>query len=154
MNAAAAQEGARLAACYRAIGRERMAGLPICNPALAVAAIGFRALSGEAFGVLLTPWCMNLVLLDLQGAPPRPALPAGATRDCDFPAGTIAFTVAALDGFGRVDAASLFAPMHEFASHEEARATGLAALEAVLAAPPQVVPGRRGLLFGSKGASC
>lgn len=148
MNAAAIAAGERLADCYRAIGRDRMAGLPICNPALEVEAVGFRGFAGEAFGVLLTPWCMNLVLLGLPGAPPRPALSAGAIRDCAFPSGTIAFTVTEPDGFGRVDAASLFSPMHEFASHAVARATAQAALEAVLAAPPKVVPGRRGLLFG------
>lgn len=153
MIAAAIAAGEQLADCYRAIGRDRMAGLPICNPALEVAAIGFRAHAGECFGVLVTPWCMNLVLLDLPGAAPRPALPAGANRDFDFPAGTIGFTVTELAGFGRVDAASLFSPMHEFASHEGACATALAALEAVLAPPPQAVPGRRGLLFGRGAAA-
>ncbi len=148
MNAAAIAAGELLAVCYRAIGRDRMAGLPICNPVLEVDAVGFGAFSGEAFGVLLTPWCMNLVLVGLPGTPDRPALRAGTIRDCAFPSGTIAFTVTELDGFGRVDAASLFSPMHEFASHALARATALAALEAVLAAPPKVVPGRRGLLFG------
>ena len=33
----------------------------------------FRALAGESFGMLVTPWCMNLALLDLPDAPPRPA---------------------------------------------------------------------------------
>ncbi len=153
MNEAAIEAGERLAACYREIGRLRMAGLPICNPALAVEAVGFRALAGESFGVLLTPWCMNLALLDLPGAPPRPALPVGAERDFFFPAGTIGFTVAQVDPFGRVDAASLFSPMHEFASQTAARATALAALEAVLAAPPQQAAGRRGLLFGRGAAA-
>ncbi len=148
MNAAAAQEGARLAACYRAIGRERMAGLPICNPALAVAAVGFSALAGETFGALVTPWCLNLVLLDLPGVPPRPALAAGAIRACDFPSGTIDYTVTVLAGFGRVDTASLFSPMHQFASQEVAEATALAALAAVLTPPQREIPGRRGLLFG------
>ncbi len=148
MNAAAIAAGERLASCYREIGRLRMAGLPICNPALDVAAVGFRPLAGEAFGVLVTPWCMNLVLLDLPGAPARPMLPAGGTRDYDFPAGRIAFVVATIDAIGRVDAASLFSPMHEFASLEAARATGLAAVEAVLAPPPQTTAGRRGLLLG------
>ena len=152
MNAAAIAAGEGLADGYRAIGRDRMAGLPICNPALAVTAIGFHAFAGEAFGVLLTPWCMNLVLLDLPGAPPRPALPAGAARDCDFPAGTITFTIVALGGFGRVDTASLFSPMHGFASQDAACATAAAALQAVLAAP-QRGAGRRGLLFGRGAAA-
>lgn len=151
MTDAAIAAGEQLAAFTRAIGRDRMAGLPICNPALQVAAIGFRAWGGEAFGVLVTPWCMNLVLLDLPGAPPRPALPAGSVRDRDFPAGTIGFTVTVLDGFGRLDTASLFSPMHDFSSQEGACATAQAALAAVLAAP---APGRRGLLFGSRAAAC
>ena len=149
MNEAAIAAGDRLAECYRVIGRDRMAGLPICNPALEVAALGFCVLGGEAFGVLVTPWCMNLVLLELPETP-RPALPAGAVRDVEFPAGSIAFTVTELDGFGRVDAASLFSPMQDFPGAEAANATALAALEAVLTPPPQAVPGRRGLLFGAK----
>lgn len=153
MSAAAIEAGERLAACYREIGRLRMAGLPICNTALAVEAVGFRALGGELFGMLVTPWCMNLALLDLPDAPPRPALPVGAERDYLFPAGTISFTVARVEPFGRVDAASLFSPMHEFASQEAARAIALAALEAVLAAPSHQAASRRGLLFGRGAAT-
>ena len=153
MNAACVAAGERLSACYDRIGRERMAGLPVCNPALAVEAVGFRALAGEAVGVLVTPWCMNLVLLGLPGAPPRSALPAGATRDVSFPVGTITLTVALLEPFGRVDAASLVSPMDAFASQDDARATALAALQTVLTPPAPVASGRRGLLFGRATAS-
>ncbi len=153
MNAAAIAAGERLASCYREIGRLRMVGLPVCNPALEVEAVGFRVLAGEAFGVLLTPWCMNLVLLDLPGTPARRALPAGTERSYDFPAGRIAFMVAMIEDFGRVDAASLFSPMDEFADAEAARAAALAALDAVLAPPPQAASGRRGLLFGREVAA-
>jgi [NiFe] hydrogenase assembly HybE family chaperone len=152
MTVAAVAAGERLAACYREIGRLRMRGLPICNAALAVEAVGFCAWDGEAFGVLVTPWCMNLVLLDLPEAPPRAALTVGIRRDCDFPAGTITFTVAEVEAFGRVDAASLFSPMQVFGDQEGARAAAGAALKAVLA-PPNVRSGRRGLLFGRGAAA-
>ena len=38
--------GRRIAARYRAIAEGPMAGLPICNPALGVADVGFRAARG------------------------------------------------------------------------------------------------------------
>jgi [NiFe] hydrogenase assembly HybE family chaperone len=58
--------GARLAAAFERIHRERMAGLPILHPKLRVAAVGGRAWRGHWLGVLVTPWCMNLVLTPLH----------------------------------------------------------------------------------------
>lgn len=153
MTEAVIAEAERLAACYRAIFRQRMDGLPICNPGLQVQCVGLRPFQGEAIGVLITPWCMNLVLLQLPTAPPRPALPAGKVRDVALPAGTIAFTVAAVEGFGRVEAASLFSPMHDFPDQATAEATALAALQAALTPPTSAAPGRRSLLLGRGSAA-
>ena len=53
-----------LVAVFRQIAETRMQGLSICNPALAVEAIGFRQRDdGHWAGVLITPWGINLLCL-------------------------------------------------------------------------------------------
>jgi hypothetical protein len=64
-DAEASAAGDTLAAIYRGAARA-MRDLPVYNPALAVAAIGFRALDDHAFGVIVTPWFMNLVRVPLD----------------------------------------------------------------------------------------
>lgn len=74
---------------YEVIARERMRGLPIVNPELAVEAVGFGYFDEHQLGVLITPWFMNLVLLPgsddwtghAQGSRVSVALPNG---DYDF----------------------------------------------------------------------
>ncbi|MCY0964840.1 [NiFe]-hydrogenase assembly chaperone HybE [Parathalassolituus penaei] len=73
---AASLTAADIEACYRSIG-ERMADLPLYNPALTIELVGWQPCvgdSGVAFslGVLITPWCMNLWVGDLgdQTCPP------------------------------------------------------------------------------------
>jgi rubredoxin len=53
---------AQLEAAFRAVAR-RMEGLPIVNAALEVEAVGFAPWEGRWLGVMLTPWCMNLMLV-------------------------------------------------------------------------------------------
>lgn len=51
-------------ATFRRIHEERMQGLPMVNPALSVAAVGFVLHEGKEWrGVLLTPWGVGLMLL-------------------------------------------------------------------------------------------
>ena len=68
-----------------------MRELPIYNPALQVAAIGFRAREDQAFGVVVTPWFMNLVRVPLD----RPGCewPQGTAVAHALPAGALEFTV-------------------------------------------------------------
>ena len=49
------------------IQRERMADIPLLNPALEVQAVGFSVWEAYCLGVLITPWFMNLMLLPLAG---------------------------------------------------------------------------------------
>ena len=148
-----------LLATYREIARTRMAGLPVCNPALAVAAIGFAAAPAAedddpeaALGILLTPWFMNLVHLPLQPCDGRRAVGTVRRRriaghDLDF----IAAHEPALGGFA---ACSLFSPVFEFASLDAACATADAVLAllrpaaAAAATTPAARPPRRAFLFG------
>jgi [NiFe] hydrogenase assembly HybE family chaperone len=45
------------------IQREQMADVPILNPALQVEAVDFQRWQGHWLGVVVTPWCMSLLLL-------------------------------------------------------------------------------------------
>ncbi len=102
----------RFVAAFRAAA-VRMQGLPICNPALDVDAIGFAPWNGQWLGVVLTPWFMNLVL-----APGDPdawtSLPPGEKRSCRFPAGDYEFIAARDPVAGEYAMCSLFSPVLEF----------------------------------------
>ena len=126
--------GEAIAARYRRIAAGAMAGLPICNAALAVAAEGFRVHAGRAIGIVVTPWFMNLVAADLAEAPPRPALRAGCSIKLALPAGDVELIVGELPGFGRLDSCSLFSPMDEFADMASAMATAREAMRGLFEA--------------------
>jgi [NiFe] hydrogenase assembly HybE family chaperone len=138
--------GDALAARYAAIHQGAMRDMPVCNPALGVAAAGFRPLGANAAGVVVAPWFMNLAIAGpladacAPGARVRVALPAG---DVDFVAGT-------LDGFGAVLSCSLFSPMFDFAGMAEAEAAAREAMRALfdpalLDTPPTAGASRPGV---------
>jgi [NiFe] hydrogenase assembly HybE family chaperone len=99
----------RLAAAFRQIHRLRMAGLPILHPDLHVAVIGGRDWQGHWLGVLVTPWCMNLVLVPAAGSD-LARHREGTRRELDFPAGRFEFLIAPVDGVGHLATCSLFSP--------------------------------------------
>jgi len=135
----------------------RMAGLPFLNPAIRVAALGFRDWSGLRLGVLVTPWSINLVLLPGPSTP-LPPVRAGDEKLYAFPAGVFGFHAHDDPVAGPYQQCSLFSPVEEFSSHEDAVAAACAALDA-LVAPPSPAQGapveapplvsRRGLLRGA-----
>lgn len=157
----AAAIAAALEARYRFIAETAMADVPICNPALAVAATGFRAWGGRAVGVVTTPWFMNLIATPLPGTEIEPVA-AGKSVRLNLPAGEVEFIVGELDGVGRVDSCSLFSPVFEFASMEEATEVAaeivrtffdMSALEPPPPPPPPPArPSRRDLLRGKLAA--
>lgn len=126
--------GEAMAAIYRA-AVAAMRDLPVFNPALDVAAIGFRALDDHAFGVIVTPWFMNLVRLPLDPATAGRSQGEVVTRV--LPVGALEFTISQLDGIGGIESCSLFSPMFDFADQAAAEAAAEAALAAVLE-PEQV----------------
>jgi [NiFe] hydrogenase assembly HybE family chaperone len=128
-DAEARAAGEALAAFYRG-KQSAMRELPIYNPALDVAAIGFRAIADHAFGVVVTPWFMNLVRVPLDRD--LAALPQGAAVAHALPAGTLEFTVGQLDGFGAIESCSLFSPMFGFNDQAAAATAAEAALATVL----------------------
>jgi [NiFe] hydrogenase assembly HybE family chaperone len=125
-----ANPAAPLEAAFRAIHVERMCGLPLVNEVLAVEAVGFAPWDAHWLGVLVTPWCMNLVLLPGEAAAWQ-SVPAGAKLAYRFPAGLYEFVSGCEDAIGEYQACSLFSPMFEFADHAAARLTAEAALAAL-----------------------
>jgi len=162
-----------LAALFDNVAQTRMAGVPILNPALRIEALGFELCQGAdagadagAVGVLITPWCMNLVWFPLERLKQLGA--AGRSRSRRVGAECFDFISGYETTFGSYEACSLFSPMFDFADHAAARATADAVLEALrrpLVAPPSSAsPGpvapttapalaaRRAFLFGRRSA--
>lgn len=154
-DAAARALGQSLETLYRGIFERSMQDVPICNPSLGIAASGFRSYGGRAFGIVTTPWFMNLVATDLPEGDPAPTVVPGTTVRIGLPAGEVDFIAGQLDGFGRLDSCSLFSPVFEFGSMEAALETAEEAARAFFdatslrepPAPPAQV-NRRDLLRG------
>ncbi|MFM2042996.1 MAG: [NiFe]-hydrogenase assembly chaperone HybE [Pseudomonadota bacterium] len=138
-----AERTAALAAAYGAADA-RMRGLPVHNPALGVELIGFRSITlgdGEAgadagagdglFGIVITPWFMNITLIPVDPAGWTDPAPGSAVERV-LPSGRYDFVVGELEGVGRVLTCSLFSPMAEFVDATAARIAAQAALEEVM----------------------
>ena len=122
---------ARMADAFRRIGRERMAGIAVSNPALEVEVVGARRWQGLWLGILITPWCMNLVLL------PGEAEGVGQERIFHrFPSGDYAFLPGCEPEIGEYHSCALLSPLFQFATQDSARATAEAALAALMSPTP------------------
>lgn len=125
----AADPAARVTALFTAIANTRMAGLPIVNPALRVEAVNFMPWENGWLGVLVTPWCMNLLWIPTREEPPL-GQPGTKVSLC-FPAITCEFVVCQEAELGTYLSCSLFSPMAAFANQEDARFTATAVLQAL-----------------------
>lgn len=139
-------------AAFRAIQHERMAGLPFLNPLLQVEAVGFRQFHGNWLGVVITPWCMNYLMLRGKNGVWQD-LPETTREKWGFPAGEVNFIVAAEIGLGAYRQCALFTSMEHFDGPEMARDAALAALETLFsvaekAAPEEVSLSKRNFLRG------
>ncbi|MGC8732456.1 MAG: [NiFe]-hydrogenase assembly chaperone HybE [Halothiobacillaceae bacterium] len=123
-----AQIGQTLVQAYTQIQHTRMRGLPIVNSALQVEAVGLRPWGGLCVGVLVTPWCMNLLALPMPGGRALPPVPTGTACTLDLPAGRYDLLAAHLPQIGHHLSGSLYSPMDEFASQDEAVTAAYAAL--------------------------
>lgn len=110
---------ARLQAVFEHIAATRMADVPILNPALRVETVGFREWEGRWIGVLVTPWMINLVLLQGENAPLE-SLRLDEKRRWVFPYGIYEFMGLNEETLGPCHICSLISPVTEFATHEEA----------------------------------
>lgn len=116
-------------AVFRRIESERMAGLPMLNPTLAVAAVGFARQGDDWRGVLVTPWGIQLLLLPAVEHWPVPAPHERAFRE--YPAGTFAFLPNNEEELGDYLSCALISDMKPFADQETALATARACLIAL-----------------------
>lgn len=120
-----------LTAAFERIAATRMAGLPMNNPALRVAAVGFRPWQ-EAYwvGVLITPWTINLMVLGDRTAGDL-RLAADCRRTWEFPSGRYDFMGGEEPECGAYQSCSLFSPAFEFADQAAAETTAADIVEAL-----------------------
>ena len=133
-----------LTAAFERVHHERMAGLPILHPRLSVAVIGARQWRQDWLGMLLTPWCMNLVIVP-GSASTFVAGPVGSKQLIEFPVGAFEFIASDEAHIGAFAACSMFSPMQTFADQAAAVATA----EAIMVALFEPEPG--GAQGGSRG---
>lgn len=136
----AGDPSALVEATFRRIETERMTGLPMLNPALSVAAVGFARHENDWRGVLVTPWGIQLLLLPAVADWPLPASHERAFRK--YPAGDFAFLPNHEAGLGDYLACPLVHDMRPYADQETALATARACLIALDMAPakPEAEP--------------
>ena len=129
-----------LTAAFERVHHKRMAGLPILHPCLSVAVIGARQWRQDWLGMLLTPWCMNLVIVP-GSASTFVAGPVGSKQLIEFPAGTFEFIASDEAGIGAFAACSMFSPMQTFADQAAAVATAEAIMVALFEPEPDGAQG-------------
>lgn len=123
---------------FERIRRERMEGIDLLNPALAVAAVGFARHADDWRGALVTPWGIQLLLLPAVEDWPLPASHARALRR--YAAGDFAFLPNREEELGDYLACPLVHDMRPYADQETALATARACLVALDMAPGQASP--------------
>ncbi len=128
---------------------EKMCDLPVFNAELDVAVVGFQEYAGRNMGVVLTPWCMNLVILsadedtwseNIQGSKQLMALPSGQYE----------FIYNWLEGFGGFLSCSLFSPMAQFVDQETAIETAEEVMYALFKSENQELTDRQSALKEEK----
>jgi len=131
----------KLEAVFQNIERERMQDMPMCNPVLRVEAVNFRQWGQYYFGVMLTPWFMNLMLLPVDSVI-KPGMESGALARLAegskqmhiFPSGHYEFISGYEAGLGNFLMCSLFSPMFEFGDQQAAVDTANSVLEEMMQA--------------------
>jgi [NiFe] hydrogenase assembly HybE family chaperone len=112
----------RIESAFEHVGQTRMRDMPLSNPRLSVAAVGFRPWQSSWIGVLVTPWSINLLQFPTPEAPFAPAR-ADAVIEVTLPGATLPFMQAQMDTLGEFRMCSLFSPAQQFADQETAIAT-------------------------------
>jgi [NiFe] hydrogenase assembly HybE family chaperone len=124
---------------YFRIYRERMADVPVHNEALSVEAVDFQKWQGHWLGVVVTSWCMSVLLVPGQAeAWETPG--DNQRRFVRFPSGDFAFLGSDEQELGEFQSCALFSPMNMFSSQSEAVMAARASLLALLKPAEQPVP--------------
>lgn len=110
----------KLLLAYRETVQPKMDGLPMYNARLRVEDVGFEIRDGRLSGVLITPWCMNLVLLPNDDDEWH-KLPPGKTVAVEFPSGSHRCVLSAPEGLAPHLSLPLFTTVQDFADQDSAR---------------------------------
>lgn len=121
------------------IRRERMADLPVHNDALSVEAVDFQRWNGHWLGIVVTPWCMSVLLVPGH-AGAWESVADNQRRFLRFPVGDFALLGSEETEIGEFQTCALFSPMTQFASQAQAVMTARAALIALLTPPVESAP--------------
>lgn len=140
---------ALIEATFRRIHAERMADMPLLNPALSVAAVGFdRHQDKEWRGILITPWSFGLMLL--PATPDWTPIVEHTRVLREFASGTFVFLGNREEGVGEYLLCPLIHDMQQFSDLDAAVMTARASLIALDMAPgkaevgePQFTPNSR-----------
>ncbi|ESQ85286.1 hypothetical protein AEAC466_06115 [Asticcacaulis sp. AC466] len=109
----ATARGQALAAAFREVYLNKMRDTPMSNASLSVEAVGFRPFGQRVLGVLVAPWCMNLIVMPAPDEDWR-TMHIGDKRILSFPSGDYEFVFNDRSTTGPYLACSLFSPMTEF----------------------------------------
>ncbi|MFZ2163382.1 MAG: [NiFe]-hydrogenase assembly chaperone HybE [Sideroxyarcus sp.] len=120
----------KLEATFTDIANTRMAGLPICNEALHVQAVGFREWNDHWVGVLITPWTISLVLMPGEKGPLR-VLGPDEKMKWAFPSGSYEFFGLNETALGTCQVCSLISPVIDVVSQEDAVSVAGQVMEAL-----------------------
>lgn len=112
----------RIEAAFSTVAQTSMRDMPMNNPRLQVAAVGFRAWQSSWIGALITPWSIDLLQLPMPNAPFPPAR-ADDIIEVALPGAVIPFMPAHMEPLGAYRLCSLFSPAQQFADQATAIAT-------------------------------
>ncbi|TRZ89746.1 MAG: [NiFe]-hydrogenase assembly, chaperone, HybE [Rhodocyclaceae bacterium] len=118
------------------IQQNQMADVPILNPALSVEAVDFQRWQGHWLGIVVTPWCMSMLLVP-GSADNWVSTGENRRRFVKFPAGDFAFLGSEEAELGEYQSCPLFSPMGKFSTQSEATMTARASLIALLTSAQQ-----------------
>lgn len=125
----------RLVERFTHIGETGMRELPIYNHHLEVEAVDFRLTDKGWFGVLITPWFINVIILpDKRSAA---SLPLGEKISHELASGEHIFSVGEDDELGGYDFITLASPTLQFKSQQAARDLAEKALTKLLTPPDE-----------------
>jgi [NiFe] hydrogenase assembly HybE family chaperone len=122
----------KLETVFTDIANTRMAGLPICNEAMRVQAVGFRAWNEHWVGVLITPWTISLVLMPGDKEPLK-TLGPDEKMTWVFPSGSYEFMGLNDPALGTCQICSLISPVVDVERHEDAVSIAEQVMEALFA---------------------
>jgi [NiFe] hydrogenase assembly HybE family chaperone len=108
-----------LVSTYRDIVQPRMSSLPMFNEALRVEAVDFQAHQDRIFGVIITPWFMNLVVLPAEDDDWM-SLATGESVKVSLPGGDYECTASTVEGLGTHLALPLFTTVKDFTDQDTA----------------------------------